>query len=88
MARRAVFLTETLVGEIVGIREVADGSWVVRFATLDIGVLEHKTMKLRHFDRRPGGDDGQRRTQPNLLPTIPVCSVTHHPVAQHQSRCS
>ena len=65
-----VFLTETLVGEIVGVREVADGSWVVRFATLDIGVIEHKTMKLRRFTApRPG-----RREAPNSTK-----SVTHHP---------
>jgi transposase InsO family protein len=65
-----VFLTEVLAGEIVGIREVADDSWVVRFATLDIGVIEHKTRKLRRFTApRPG-----RREAPN-----PTKTVTHHP---------
>jgi putative transposase len=50
-----VFIGEALIGEIVGVRETAAGNWVVRFFSLDIGLIERGTMKLRRFTApRPG----------------------------------
>jgi putative transposase len=65
-----VFLSEALIGEIVGVREVGDSGWIVRFASLDIGLIEHKTRKLRRFSApRPGRREASTTNKP----------VTHHP---------
>ena len=64
-----VFLSEALVGETVGLRQLDDGNWIVRFATIDIGAIERKTMKLRRFTApRPGRREASNQTRP----------VTHH----------
>jgi putative transposase len=50
-----VFISEVLVGEPVGIAETDDGDWIVRFADIDLGCIDHKTKKLRRFAApRPG----------------------------------
>lgn len=41
------FLSHALVGEVVGLREVDDGRWLVSFANLDLGYFDEKT---RRFD--------------------------------------
>ena len=50
-----IFVSEALIGEPVGIAETADGDWIVRFADIDLGVINRQTKKLRHFAApRPG----------------------------------
>jgi putative transposase len=50
-----VFVSEVLVGEPVGIAETEDGDWIVRFATIDLGLIDRRTKKLRRFAApRPG----------------------------------
>ena len=50
-----VFISEALIGEIVGVRETAAGNWIARFCNLDVGLIECKTLKLRRFTAaRPG----------------------------------
>jgi len=50
-----IFVSEVLVGEPVGIAETEDGNWIVRFADIDLGVIDRRTKKLRRFAApRPG----------------------------------
>jgi putative transposase len=44
-----LFLSEALVGEPVGIAETEAGDWIVRFADLDLAIIDRHTKKLRRF---------------------------------------
>ena len=65
-----VFVSEALVGEIVGVAETETGDCIVRFAGLDLGFIDRSTGKLRRFTApRPGRRKASDRTK----------TVTHHP---------
>ena len=50
-----VFVSEALIGEPVGIAETENGDFVVRFAGLDLGLIERAGTKMRRFTApRPG----------------------------------
>ena len=67
----AVFVSEALAGELVGLAESASGDWLVRFCALDIGLIERRTGKLRRLaPPRPGRGQAAAETRP---------SVTHVP---------
>lgn len=54
-----IFLSETLVGEPVGIAETEAGDWIVRFADHPVGLIDRRTGKLRPFSSaRPGQRKG------------------------------
>jgi transposase InsO family protein len=54
-----IFVSETLVGEPVGIAETETGNWIVRFADYPIGLINRRTRKLRPFaPPRPGRTKG------------------------------
>jgi len=44
-----LFLSEALIGELVGIAETQAGDWIVRFADLDLAVIDRHTKKLRRI---------------------------------------
>ena len=44
-----IHINEALVGEPVGIAETEAGDWIVRFADIDLGLIDRKTGKLRRF---------------------------------------
>jgi putative transposase len=44
-----IFLSEALIGEPVGITETEAGDWLVRFADLDLGLIDRRSKKLRRF---------------------------------------
>ena len=44
-----IFLSEALIGEPVGIAETEAGDWLVRFAAIDLGIIDRRTKKLRRF---------------------------------------
>ena len=49
-----IFLSEALIGEPVGIAETEAGDWLVRFADIDLGIIDRRNKKLRRFTaRRP-----------------------------------
>jgi putative transposase len=67
-----VFVSEALVGEPVGIAETEQGDWIVRFATVDLGVIDRRQRKLFRFaSPRPGGFRGMRRSTPMRLKEDP-----------------
>jgi transposase InsO family protein len=44
-----VFVSEALAGEPVGIAETERGDWIIRFADVELGVIDRRTKKLRRF---------------------------------------
>ena len=51
-----IFLSEALIGEPVGIAETEAGDWRVRFADVDLGIIDRRSKKLRRFTAgRPAG---------------------------------
>jgi len=49
-----IFISEALVGEPVGIRETEDGTYLIRFAALDIGIIDRRSKKFHRFGpKRP-----------------------------------
>ena len=56
-----VFVSEPLAGEPVGIAETDSGHWIVRFADIDLGIIDRRTKKLHAFRAaRPGRAEGER----------------------------
>jgi putative transposase len=50
-----VFISEVLASELVGIAEAENGDWIVRFADIDLGVIDRRSKKLHRFTAaRPG----------------------------------
>ena len=69
---RYVFVSMALAREPVGIAETPGGPWVVRFADLELGLLERGSRKLLPLDRK-------RRTWTNQRGTGKVRRVTSAP---------
>ncbi len=46
---KSVFISETLAGENVGIAETRDGDWLVRYAQIDLGIIDPKRHRLIRF---------------------------------------
>jgi hypothetical protein len=44
-----IFLSETLIGESIGLAETEAGDWLVRFANINLGTLNQRSKKLRRF---------------------------------------
>jgi putative transposase len=44
-----VFLSQALAGEPVGIAETEPGDWLVRFADIELGIIDRNTKRLRRF---------------------------------------
>jgi len=56
-----IFVSETLVGEPVGVAETESGDWIVRFADYPVGMIDRRTRKLRPFaPARPGRREAAR----------------------------
>jgi len=50
-----IFISEVLVGDPVGIAETENGDWIVRFADIDLGIIDRRSKRLRRFTApRPG----------------------------------
>ena len=64
-------ISKALAGELIGLRETDGGHWLVRFAGLDLGLIDRRD---RTFDRRKDlrPEVFANRAKPNLSPTSPV----------------
>ena len=50
-----IFVSQALVGEAVGVAETEAGDWAVRFADVELGIIDRRTGKFRRFmAARPG----------------------------------
>ena len=75
-----VFVSEALVGELVGIAELETGDYVVRFCAHDIGLLDRKSRFRRFAPPRDGLREPAEPAHPaDLSGIIPVQNVDHQP---------
>ena len=70
-AGRSVFISETLAGELVGIAETVDGDWLVRYAHLDLGIIDPRRYRLIRFVP-PRSGRHKANTPRTLSPMCPV----------------
>ena len=64
---RSIFISETLAGEPVGVAETIDGDWLVRYGSLDIGIIQENRNRLVRFVPPRWGGHKANRTK-TLLP--------------------
>lgn len=74
----SVFISEVLIGELIGIAELETGDHVVRFCDLDIGLIDTQGRFSRFAPPRDGFREPAEPTNPNLSTIIPVQNVEHH----------
>jgi len=49
------FVSQALICETIGVTETEDGHWLVRFADVELGLLERGSNRMRRFTApRPG----------------------------------
>ena len=72
-----LFLSEALAGEPVGIREQADGLWLVRFAAVPVAIIDHRTNKITRLGPgRPPRPKATTTTNQHLSAMYPDHSVS------------
>jgi transposase InsO family protein len=75
-----VFVSEALVGELIGIAELETGDHVVRFCDLDVGLIDHRGRFARFAPPRDGLREPDEPAAPSELSAImPVQNVDHQP---------
>jgi transposase InsO family protein len=74
-----LFISEALVGELVGIAELDTGDHIVRFCDLDIGLINHRRLFVRFAPQRHLREADQQSPTPTLSTIIPVQNVDHRP---------
>jgi len=75
-----VFISEALVGELVGLAELETGDYVVRFCDLDVGLIDRHGRFGRFAPPRPGlREPAKSAATENLSGIMPVQNVDHHP---------
>jgi transposase InsO family protein len=55
------FLSETLAGQIVGLRQIDEDSWSIHFARLELAELDARKLRIRPVGKPRGGGGRQRR---------------------------
>jgi putative transposase len=66
-----VFISQAVVGETVGLTEIEDDQWLVRFADLDLGIISPSNSFHRFTAARPGRREAHRnRDTVNHLPGL------------------
>jgi len=75
-----VFVSQALVGELIGIAELETGDHVVRFCDLDIGLIDRRGRFSRFAPLRDGfRKPAEPAPNPKLSTIIPVQNVDHQP---------
>jgi hypothetical protein len=75
-----VFISEALIGELVGIAELETGDHVVRFCDIDVGLIDRRGRFNRFAPPRPGlREPAKPAATPNLSGIMPVQNVDHQP---------
>ena len=75
-----IFVSEALIGELVGIAETEQGDGIVRFADIDLGLIDRRTRRSAASRRagRPAGKHNQNKPG-KLSGMLPVYSVRYVP---------
>jgi transposase InsO family protein len=67
-----VYVSEALIGEPVGVAETDTGDWIVRFADIDLGLINRRTRKLHRFaPARPGTGKADREQSGKTVNDVP-----------------
>jgi hypothetical protein len=61
MHRKKIHISTVLAGQMLGIKEVDDGSWLVSFMDYDLGYIELEQRTLQPLDKDVEGFRAQRR---------------------------
>lgn len=70
---RHIYLSETLAGELIGLRQVSDSLWDIYFAKTKLAQLDTHTSKLVHLPKRRKPINGKKNKKPKkVLPMSPV----------------
>jgi transposase InsO family protein len=76
----AVFVSEALVGELVGVAQLETGDHVVRFCDVDVGLIDRRGVFRRFAPPRPGRSEPvEDPAKPKLSGIVPVQNVDHPP---------
>ena len=67
-----VFISSPLAGEPVGIAKDS-GDWIVRFADIDLGIIDRRTKRLHGF--RAPGRAARKHNEPRTLPITHVTGL-------------
>ena len=58
-----IFVSEVLPGETVALSQTASGDWLVRFADVELGLIDGRNKRFRRFTApRPGRREAQEQT--------------------------
>jgi transposase InsO family protein len=67
-----IFISNSLVGELVGVAETGAGDWIVRFADIDLGTIDRRTRRLRRFSAaRPGSAEAALEQTEKTVTHVP-----------------
>jgi len=67
-----IFISNSLVGELVGIAETVADGWIVRFADIDLGIIDRRSRRLRRFSAaRPGCAEAAREQTEKTVTHVP-----------------
>jgi putative transposase len=66
-----VFVSELLVGEPIGIAETDSGDWLVRFADVELGIIDRKHRRFRRTLAKSATDTCGHVDNASALPTSP-----------------
>jgi putative transposase len=70
-----IYLSEALIGEPVGLIERPDGSWMVHYGPIELGIIDHRGDRLRKLKRACAFVDN-----PDELPTTPQAQQPQQPI--------
>ena len=66
---KTVFVSEVLAGETVGVAATESGAWIVRFAGIDLGMIDPRSKSLERF---PPARRSRRETEGNTATGMPA----------------
>ncbi len=69
---RHVYLSETLAGELVGLKQVTDRLWDIYFGPIRLAQLDTDQCRLIHLPRRRKQGNEERQRAKKVLPMYPV----------------
>ncbi len=67
-----IFVSEPLIGEVLGVKETDDGDPELYFGSVSLGVIDGITLRLKKSSPlRRGGQPSSRSTPEKVLPMLP-----------------
>jgi len=70
-----VYLSETLAGELVGLRQTTDRLWDIYFGPIKLAQLDTHEYRLIHLPRRRRQTNNEEKKEQKLKKVLPMCPV-------------